>query len=130
MKLVKQEVKSASAVVAIVETPEFDNLSEAVQTLGEDECRKLINTQHATNLKNAARAAATQGPSKAQVQAEAMQRIVTVPELLAELQGSAGNPGKTKELIDRVSKEIEAEYDEKRKALVAQVQPVAEEAAA
>lgn len=67
MKMHSAEVKSESKVVATVDVPEFETLSEAVTALSEATCLGLINTQNATNIKNVARASFNTKPSKKKI---------------------------------------------------------------
>lgn len=115
MKTKIEEVKSERAVVAKVEIPIYETLAEAIEALGEAKCLELIVTQNGTNIKNAARAAATQGPSKTQLQSEALTIVATTKT--DELKACNGDSVKIKALIDATVDQLEKDYEAKRKAL-------------
>jgi hypothetical protein len=98
------EVKSKSAVVGIAKFQKFDSIGEAITELGEETVLGLVNTQHATNAKNAIRAAATGTPPKAKLRARALASMT-----MEEFQSVMGDEAKLEALIARKMAEYEAE---------------------
>jgi uncharacterized protein (DUF302 family) len=77
MKMKTRDVKSATKTVATVDTPIYDTLAEAVEKETEAKVLELFNAQNATNIMNAARAAATNVPSKSKIKDEILFDLTT-----------------------------------------------------
>jgi hypothetical protein len=105
MSTTKQvQVKSGKQIVATVDIVSFDSVSEALGALGEKKVLDLLNTQHATNAKNSARAAAVGKPTKASRLVEAIARC-TVEEMVE----CGGDKASVQALLDSKIKEMEEE---------------------
>jgi hypothetical protein len=72
-------VFSASVLVDNVEVPIFDSLAEAVEKLTEATCLDLVNTQHGTNIRNAARAKATKPLTAAEIETRVWDKLFSDP---------------------------------------------------
>lgn len=127
MKTLKAEVKTTRQqadgsekreVVAIVDIQEFASLDEALSFFTEQnggnadaaqsKVLGLVNTQHATNLKNDARQSATARPTKAVLRTKAVNRIFANPSLVASV---AGDEARIQALIESTMLEIEKEME-------------------
>ena len=105
-----------SRVVGQAPYYKFDNTAEADATLGAATVLNLINTQHRTNEMNKVRAAATSGPSKADLD----QAVLTyLSEHSDELQACAGDGAKVANLMAEIRSRIEQEQAQTRAALLA-----------
>ena len=118
MKMEKNvEVKSKSkdtgksVIVAKVDIPEYESLTEMVGAEGEDTVLSLANTQNGTNIKNRARQNATQVPSKTRLREMAQARMSASDwQRVAQCSGDMLRINK---IIDEKIEEIEKELSAK-----------------
>lgn len=126
----KEKVKSDGQVIAIVQTPVFSSLAEAVSTLTEAKVLSLAMTQNATNLKNNARAEFAGKPTKAKLQQEGMAQLAT--ELNAAIQSgdeatkaklmlTLSDETKRNEYFEQFETTATAQWSERRKQRIAEV---------
>jgi hypothetical protein len=105
-----------SVVVARINVEQFESWEEAEARLGKEEALRRLNVQHKTTEMNLARQRVTGGPTQKQLLAEAMERILKDPTLLAKAQAAIGDSTAMSALQAEVAEMIKAEYEAKRKA--------------
>lgn len=110
-------------VVATIRIPQYDTLSEAVSELGSEErVLSLVNTQHATNLKNAARSGATATLSDRKAREAATAAIYADDALLLELAGIPKEGGQRmarfNQLVEQKMAEAKAAFSASKPATV------------
>lgn len=103
-------VNGKSTKVADASYPEYETISEAVDTLGEDKALELINAQVRTNEMNRTRALYRPGePSKTLLRSKALGRISG-----EEFMSCAGDVEKIEALIKDKMAEVELELKTQR----------------
>lgn len=88
-----------------------------------------FNLQTGTDARNAIRSAFNKGPSEEQLQREALGRITTNPQLMAQLQSIGGDVDRIQsEVFKPVIEQLRSEYAAKKAQSVAQPDTTDEEA--
>jgi hypothetical protein len=132
MEIKKSPVKSESAVVGVAEHPVFDEKNPTVglqeimsfdwkaagYNSAEHAIVSLVNTQHATNLKNEIRSKASGKLTSDKLNNLALQKFASLPpEEMARI-SAAGDLANT---IEKFKAEIKAEHEESRKKRLAEM---------
>lgn len=132
MEIKKAPVKSASAVVGTVEHPVFDEKNPTVglqevlaydwkaagYNSAEHAIVSLVNTQHATNLKNEARSKASGKLTGEKLNNLALQRFAALPpDEMARISAA----GELTQTIEKFKEEIKAQHEEDRKKRLAEL---------
>jgi hypothetical protein len=107
MKTERSEVKSKSKIVGTAEYPVYDEVQEALDTMGAEKLLSLINSQVRTNEMNSVRAEATTKPSNKRIMNLAFAEIT--PQEIAD---AGGDPVAINNLIERKMAEIKARLSE------------------
>lgn len=127
-KEVKARIQSKSQIVGVAEFEIYETVAEAVDHLGEEELLSLLNAQVKTNAMNKTRQAATVGPSKKALRAQATAEIIndiTVaraedPNAYADV---LGDPA----AMERLTTERMGEIEQRMKAQIPEVDENEEE---
>lgn len=102
------EVKSKSVVLGEAKWDHLETVTEAQQSLGDEQLLSLLNAQIKTNAMNALRTMETKGPTKSSLRTEAMSEIV---QEISDAPGSftdiIGNTMALEALITKRAAEIE-----------------------
>lgn len=132
MEIKKANVKSASAVVGVVEHPVFDEKNPVVglqeimsfdwksagYNSAEHAIVTLVNTQHATNLKNEVRSKASGKLTGEKLNNLALQKFAALPpDEMARISAA----GELTQTIEKFKEQIKAEHEENRKKQLAEL---------
>lgn len=122
MKSKKEKVRSDGQVIGVVDVPVFDSIAEMASNVegGEARVLALAQTQHGTNLKNNVRAEFAGKPPKGRLREEALADLARGSDL-NRIREVLTDPTKREAYLEEAVKKVEAEWEARRKARIAEV---------